>query len=148
MTDTFTSVLDRPSSEIKPPPVLPTGLYLWVIKGLPRYDKAKTGTEFYEFTLGCLQVGDDVDPEQVELIEGGVIGKEFKHRFYLSEAAASMYKDFLLDTLKIDNEDDKSLRALTEDTPGKQFWGAIVHEPRQDGKGVQARIGRNLLPVE
>lgn len=140
-TQTFTSILDRQSSEIERPKPIPVGTYTGIVKGLPRYDKSsKKQTEFVEFNIELQSAEDDVDAEALATL-GGIAGKSTKDTYYLTEDAAWRLKEFL-DNLGI--EDEGTLRSRIEEAPGKQIKLFIKHEPSQDGQSVFARIGKTM----
>lgn len=143
-TQTFGSILDKPISEIKEPVPMPTGSYVFVVHGLPRYDKSsKKQTEFVEFTCNYVDALDDVDPDALKEA-GGFAGKSIKNTFYLTEESVYRLKEFLAH-LGIDEAD--SLRPMIEEATGRQFIGQVRHEPSQDGSRIFARIG-STAPVE
>jgi hypothetical protein len=140
----FSSILDRPSGEIKRPPPMPTGTYVWVTKGLPRLDKSsQKQTEFAEFTVAAIAALDDVDQEALQAI-GGLAGKETTLTFYLTEKSAYRLTEFMIDDLGIDNDDGKGgtkgVRELLDMSPNNQFLGHVKHVPSKDGKGVYWEI--------
>src|SRR5262245_54045316 len=92
---TFGSILDKPSASVERPKPMPVGTYLWIVQGLPRYDKSSVKkTEFVEFTLRPLQASEDVDLEALDAV-GGLDGKSTKATYYLTEDAVWRLKDFL-----------------------------------------------------
>lgn len=137
----FSPILGMKSSEAKAPPPMPVGTYVWVTKGLPRFDKStKKGTPFAEFTVTCLGALDDVDQEALAA-SGGFKDKVKTMTYYLTEKSAFMLRDFLVDDLGIDDDDgDAELEKLIDQSAGKQFLGHIKHEPSQDGKRVYDNI--------
>jgi len=142
MAETFTSILDRQSSEIERPKPLPVGTYLCIVKGLPRYDKSsKKQTDFVEFNLEIQSAEEDVDADAIEAFKGGVVGKSVKDTYYLTEEAAFRVKDFLE---HCGVEDEGTLRSRIEQTPGCQLKVFIKHEPSQDGQTMFARIGKTM----
>jgi hypothetical protein len=141
----FAPILNKKPSEVKAPPPMPPGTYIWVTKGLPRYDKStKKGTPFAEFTCVCLGATDDVDQDLLEAA-GGIKDKVKKLTFYLTEKAEFMFKDFMVNDLLAETEDEdgneKELAQIADESGGKQFLGTIVHEPSQDGKRIFDKIG-------
>lgn len=141
----FASILDMPTSEIERPKPLPTGTYTFSIQGLYKEDKStKKQTPYIEFTCKPVAAGDDVDQDALKEM-GGLGDKTFRHTFYLTENSAFRLKDFLLDDLKLEEQDN--LRQMLADTPNCQFLGTIKHRPSEDGKAVFAEIG-STAPVE
>lgn len=138
----FGSVLDKPTEEIKRPPALPQGTYVFAVQGLPRQDKStKKQTEFVEFTCKPIQAQDDVDADDLKAFTdayGSIGDKAQKLTFYLTDNSIYRLKEFMIDDLKIEEED--TLRPMLEKTVGAQFLGQIKHTPSDDGKGVYANI--------
>lgn len=144
LATSFASILDTPSSEVERPKPLPQGSYVAQIQGLPRYDKSsKKQTEFVEFNLQLLSVGDDVDKDELEAI-GGFKGKTIKATYYLTETALWRLKEFL-DHCGIE-EGDATLRQRVEATAGQQVGIFINHEASQDGSAIFARVGKTFIP--
>lgn len=148
MANQLSDILDKPATEIDRPKPLPSGHYLWLTVGLPRYDKSKEKqTPFYEFTLKCLQALDDVDEEALQewstKADGTVKNlNDFttKHTFYITEDSVYRLQDFL-EHLGIDRE-GKSIRQCIDETPNCQVVGSIVHKASPDGTSVYANIGK------
>src|SRR5256885_335119 len=91
----FGSLLDTNADEVEKPKPRPEGSYLWTVKGMPRFDKSsKKQTEFAEFTLACVQAGDDVDEEALATA-GGIEDYTQRVTFYLTEASLWRLKEFL-----------------------------------------------------
>lgn len=147
-TTNLSAILDRPASQVERPKSIPIGTYLWVVKGLPRQDvSAKKKTPFYEFTVGCLQPGDDVDMDDLDAALTRKDGTKKvltevtqKLTFYLTDDALWRIKAFF-EHCGLDVEtDDPSVRQLAEQTGGCQFWGTIGHTASDDGESVFANI--------
>lgn len=148
MTDTnLADILDRPSSDIEGPKPPPVGSYLMTNTGIPRLDKTpKTGTQFYEFIFRPLQAMEDVDEQDLlayltkpDGSTKALADTEFKHRFYLTENSAFMFKNWLND-LEI-GDGSMSLRQRAEESPGAQFIAHIKHTATDDGR-IRAEISR------
>ena len=139
----FSSILDKPATDISRPKPLPIGTYLAIVEGLPRYDKStKKQTDFAEFTLRVAAAADDVDQEELE--EVGLALKDgtprsMKATYYLTEDAAWRLKKFLED-LGFDFSTDLTLREACENAANREVYITIGHEPSQDGQAVFARI--------
>lgn len=137
-TPNFGALLDKPSAEIERPKPLPAGTYTCVVKGLPRYDKsAKKQTEFVEFTLQPLAAGEDVDQDDLTAM-GGFANKTIRNTYYITEDALWRLKKFLAD-LGIE-EEDKSLRQMIEEAPGRQVAVFMKHTASDDGESVFANV--------
>lgn len=143
---TFSAILDRPAQDIKRPPPMPTGTYIWVVKGLPEFGKSsKKQTDQVQFTVVALQALDDVDQEQLAEV-GGCVDKSTTITFYITEKSAYRLTEFLRDDLMID-EEGKSTRHMIDESPGKQFLGHVKHTPSADGKGIRWEIDQTA-PLE
>ena len=142
----FGALLDKPSSEVEKPKPLPQGSYTCVVQGLPKFDKStKKGTEYVEFTLKVLAAGEDVDQDELKLM-GGIQDKTIRDTYYITENALWRLKEFLVNA-GIEEDDDKSLRQMIEETPGCQIIVHIKHTASQDGSSVFANVG-STAPVE
>lgn len=146
MMANISNILDKPSNAIERPKPAPMGEYIFVVKGLPRYDKSpQKQTEFAEHTLQVLQPLDSVDKEALEewmKKEDGttksVSDIVMKPKFYLTEAAAFMYVDFL--NACGAGEEGESLRQRGQSAAGCQVIGTITHRPSQNGQGMFAEL--------
>lgn len=143
----FAGILDRQSGDVERPKPLPIGPFVWKVKGLPEFGESNTKkTPYVEFTCIPLSATDEVDPEALEEALIRKSGKKMlsdmvqKLTFYLTEDALWRLKEFLVDTLKIE-EGDKTLAAMISEAPNSEFIGEIRHAPTKDGKGVYANIG-------
>ena len=142
----FASILDESPTEVSAPQPAPQGTYVFVV-GNPRYDKStKKQTEFAEYTLIIQQPMDDVDPDDLKAIEGGVKGKILKATYYLTDGSTYRLREFL-GHLGLDEAEYATLGEMVEDAPGKQFLATVIHEPSTDGQSIFARIG-GTAPVE
>ena len=135
---TFESILDKPSSAIERPKPLPTGTYICIVKGMPRYDKSsQKQTPFVEFTLQPTTACDDVDADDLEAM-GGFVNKTIKATYYLTEDSAWRLKDFLG---HCQVEESGTLRQMCEHTAGCEVYATIKHEASNDGQSVFAKLG-------
>lgn len=150
----FGSILDKPSTDVEKPKPLPAGSYICVVKGLPKQDKSsKKGTEYVEFTLTPLQAGEDVDEEALTNWASKADGStrslsdtSLRCTFYLTEDSIYRLKGFLVDDLEIE-EEDKSLRQMIDETPGRQVLAHVKHTASEDGTTVYANVAKTA-PVE
>jgi hypothetical protein len=136
-TGVFSSILDRKSGDVKRPPPFPTGTYVWVTKGLPEHGKsAQKLTPFVKFLVAPVAALDDVDQEALQAF-GGIAGVTKELTFYDTEKSGYRLAEFLKDDLKIDDDDgEKGVRAMVDESPNHQFLGHVKHTPAKDGKGV------------
>mgnify|MGYP001593996052 CR=1 FL=1 len=145
---TFSSILNRPSKEAKRPPPLPTGTYVWIIKGMPESGKSsKKQTPFWKFIVVPQQSLDDVDEDQLKEC-GGLADKSGELTFYDTEKAGYRLIEFMRDDLGIDDDNGEKLGlAMIDETPNKQFLGHVKHTPSADGKGIRWEIDQTA-PLE
>jgi hypothetical protein len=144
----FEDILNRNSDEISAPPVLPPGPYHTIVTGLPeRGESAQKKTPSLTFKHRIVAPLEGVDEEAMSQIEGGVIGKEIKNTFYITENSAFMLKDFLTNC-GIDL-DGKSLGAAIDEVPNREVIIFIKHDMVGDGDQARAiaKVGKTA-PVE
>lgn len=139
----FGSLLDTNADAIERPKPMPEGSYLWVVQGLPRYDKSsKKQTEFAEFTLKCVAAGDDVDAESLAAM-GGIEDKTQRATFYLTEKSLYRLKEFLQHCgIEVEG---RPLRESIEEAPNCQVGAYIRHEASDDGETIYANLGKTFL---
>lgn len=138
----FGSLLDTQADEIEKPKPRPEGSYLWVIKGMPRFDKSsKKQTEFVEFTLACQAAGEDVDADALAEA-GGIEDYTTRATYYLTEGSIWRLKEFL-EHCGVEVE-GRTLREALDDTPNCTVGGYIRHEASQDGESIFARLGKTF----
>lgn len=146
-TPSFSSILDRQSTEIERPKPLPIGTYLCVVKGQPRMDKSsKKQTPFVEFTLAIIQAQDDVDQESLDEFLSRKDGSKkalneqsTRATFYLTEDAAWRLTEFLD---HCGTDEDQTLGSRVNDAINCQVYAQIRHEPNEDGTAMFARLGK------
>ena len=137
----FSSILDKPSSEIERPKPAPVGTYTVLIQGQPRFDKSsKKQTPFVEFALQYLAAGEDVDEDSLTDWLAGKKLKDMsiKSTYYLTDSAAWRLVEFL-DHCGAGDEDMTPRQRIAE-TPGKQVVISIGHEASDDGTAIFARV--------
>lgn len=135
----FTQALDRKLEEVKRPPNLPTGHYIWQINKVPdqeTFESTRTGDTFdrLTFTCTCVEASDDVDPDDLAEygnVAGAVNRKTFLFTQNEDEKAAferSMFQlKRFLEHCGVD--EGLSLEEAINDVVGKQFLGEIGHRP-------------------
>lgn len=134
----FEDILSQQVDEVKVPPPMPVGTYIWTVQGLPTQGKStKKQTDFVEFTCACLQALDDVDPEALEAF-GAVAGKTKTLTFYVTEDAIFMLDRFLFEHLGIELGSNR--KEAISMAPGRQFAGTIKHSNSEDGTRTYANI--------
>lgn len=144
----FEDILNRNSDDIAPPPVLPQGPYHTIVIGLPeQVVSAQKKTPGLQFVHKIVAPMEGVDEEAINEIEGGVIGKEIKNTFWITEASAFMLKDFLTHC-GIDLE-GKTMGAALDEVPNREVVVFIKHDIVGEGDAARsiAKVGRTA-PVE
>lgn len=148
----FTSILNKRPSEIKEPPLTPVGTYLCLLQGQPVLGESSgKKTPQVDFPCKVLAAGDDVNKDELAAI-GGIANIQMKNRgglrFYLSEDAQFMVKNFLIEHCAIpatnDDGSEKLLKQLFAEAPGKQVYVVVRHETTQDGKRVVASVASTM----
>lgn len=149
----FSDALDRKLEEIKRPPVLPVGHYIWQISKHPEIDEfesQKTGGTFERvtFQLTCAAASDDVDPDDLEAY-GNVQGAQSRKTFLFSnnpdDKAAFERSMFnlrrFLDHCGVD--DSLPMNEALAASVGQQFLAELTHRPDpNDPEIVYAEVGR------
>jgi Protein of unknown function (DUF669) len=138
----FEEILNKPTSEIKAPLPYPVGHYHCIVDGPFEPGKSsQKGTDFLRAKYKIIAPGDDVDQRMAA--EQQVVGKLIYQDHYITdnEVTQNMFKEFLVDTLGIDNDGEKkSLKELMSEAPGKQLIVELKHQVSQDGKRAFHRV--------
>jgi hypothetical protein len=139
----FEEILNRPSTEIKPPEAYPVGTYHCLVEGLPvRGKSSQKETPYLRFKFKILSPMQDVNGAAAAAQQ--VVGKFITNDYYITDAAAFMLSDNLLkDSLGIDGgtpENPKALHEMIAESPGKQLLVKLKHDASQDGKRVFHRV--------
>lgn len=149
----FSDALDRKLEEIKRPPVLPIGHYIWQVEKHPEideFDSTKTGTKFERvtFSLTCVQASDDVDPDDLADY-GNVQGSKNRKTFLFSNSPddkASFERSMFnlrrfLDHCGVD--ENLAMNEALAASVGTQVLGELTHRPDpNDPEVVYAEIGK------
>lgn len=151
----FSSILDKPSSDVERPKPLPTGTYQCVVDGQPRMDKSsKKGTPFVEFALRPMAALDDVDEDDLNASLTSADGtvkpladKRIRATFYLTEDAAWRLKNFLVNDLQI-TEGKKKIGQLISEAQNREVLAMLKHVPSEDGTGIFAQLAKTAPVVE
>lgn len=143
----FGSILQGSMADVERPKPVPTGHYVSVLIGQPRFDKStRKGTEFVEFTHKLIEALDDVDEDALKEM-GGLKDKTIRNTYYLTEEAKYRLKDFLIHCGVADEDSDVSFSEAIAETPGKQVIVHIKHRPNEDGSAIFANVA-GTAPVE
>ena len=139
----FEEILDTQVTEVKVPPPLPVGTYLTIVEGLPQQGEVgQNQTKVIDFNLRILQPGEDVSADEIAAIDGGVVGKNIRARFFLTDSAIFMLDRFLFEHLGI--ELGKSRKQAIAEAPGRQVYATMRHTPRNDGEGFYANLASTM----
>lgn len=148
----FSDSLDRQMEEIKRPPNLPIGHYIWQIAKHPDIDQitAGDGTEYERLTfqLTCVSPTDDVDPTELEEF-GNVTGQTVRKTFMFNNSPDEKARfDQTLFQVKqfLENAGVDPSMSMTEGLAacvGGQIMGELRHRPsKDDPEVVFQEIGR------
>lgn len=131
-TPSFSPILSKSWDDVEAPKPFPTGSYLFIVKGLPRFDKSsKKQTEFYEFTLQPIQALDDVDDDALREF-GGFVDKTIRTTFYLTEDALYRLKEFV-EACGVSTAGRTPAQTIN-DLPNCQVIGVVKHTIGQNGR--------------
>lgn len=147
----FTEALDRKLEEVKRPPNLPTGHYIWTIDKMPdqeTFESRNTGDTFdrLTFQVKCISAHDDVDPDELEEygnVAGAVNRKSFLFTQNPEDKAAFERSMFQLRRFLGHCGVDESLSVgeAISAAVGTQFLGEITHRPDpNDAEIIYAEI--------
>jgi len=130
----FTSILDKPAESLEAPKPIPVGTYLALISVPETYSKVGANqTDMVSWPVKLIQPQADVDlaalNEALSSKDGttkslGDIKQKLEQ--FLTENSAFMVRDFLKNTLGIDDT-GKSLRQMISEALGKQMIVTIKH---------------------
>lgn len=147
----FADALDRDVSEIKRPPPLPAGSYIFSVPKMPDPAEPIEGKPYERLNIlvRVVQPLDDVDPEALAAF-GSVAGtvSNLSYLFSTDEAEATRFEQTLnrlkmfLGHCGIDTERGSLKQALAQ-LPGTQFIGTVSHRlDNRDNETVYAEITR------
>lgn len=147
------NILDKPASQVERPKPIPQGHYTFLVKGLPRADKSsQKKTDYFEYTLVAQAAHEDVDEkaltEWMTRADGSTktIGDIVqKPKFYLTEGAAFMLKDFI-EACGVEETEYETLRQGSELPVNRQVVGLVTHRATENG-GIFAEV-RSFSKVE
>lgn len=135
----FTDALDRKLEEVKRPPNLPMGHYIWTVSKAPEqesFESRNTGDTFdrITFQVTCVSASDDVDPDELAEygnVAGAVNRKSFLFTQNPEEKAAFERSMFQLKRFlgHCGVDEDLSVGEALQAAVGTQFLGEITHRP-------------------
>ena len=139
----FEDILNKKSSDIKPPPAYPVGTYHCLIDGPMTPGKSsQKQTDFLQAKFKILSPMADVDAAQAAELQ--VVGKIITNDYYITDKSDYRLKEMLVEHCGIDDlidtPQEKSLKELVAEAPGKQLLVKLRHEISQDGKRVFHRV--------
>lgn len=150
MTDStnFADILNTKVEDVLPPPLLPVGTYLTVIKGLPEQGKSsQKQTDFFKFTHRIVAADDDVDMDELnEAFPEGLIDKEIDNTIYVTAKSAFVLTDFIKNC-GVEWE-GKTVAAAIDLVPNCEVKIFIKHEPIGDTGRFRATVARTLPAAE
>ena len=149
----FTDSLNRKMEEVKRPPNLPTGHYVWQINKVPEqesFESSRTGTTFdrLTFQVSCVEAMDDVDPD--DLAEYGNVAGTLNRKSFLFTQDPDEKAGFERSMFQLKRflehcgvEEDVTLEEGINNAVGNQFVGEVTHRPDpNDTEIIYAEIGR------
>ena len=154
MSTRFADMLDRKAEDIKAPPVIPIGHYLFQVREHPNNEEVKsekTGVLYdrLRFSVACVSAV-EVDEDSLKDF-GKVAGYRMRVDFWFNtdedadnarESALNRLKQFIL-ACGVDFEEGTPLSEAVAATPGTQFMGEVTHTvDARDSERVYAEISR------
>jgi len=148
----FTDALNRNLEDIKRPPNLPVGHYVWQINRVPEqeaFTSRNTGDTFdrLTFQVVCVEPMDDVDADELEEY-GNVQGTPNRKSFLFTqnEEEAVKFEQSMNNLKRFLGHcglEEGNVEAAINDCVGKQFVGELGHRPDpNDPEVIYAEIGR------
>lgn len=131
----LSQLLSRSANEVKAPPLLPPGTYLFRVTGTDTSRKTSNGNPMVIVNAQA-EMPLEVDPSSME---GVILPYKLGPVFILTEASLFRFKNFLLH-LGFD-ENDGSLQYMHDTSIGRTFKGTVVHTvDRKDPSVMRAEI--------
>lgn len=140
------AILDKQTDEIKRPKPAPTGVYEAIIQSYRFDESSKKKTPFVEFEIKLLSVRGEVDDDLLETAGGmSEVGKKgYSATYYLTDNAAFMLKDYLIDVLGM-NGSGRTIGEMLPETVNAKMLVTIIHKTSEDGKNTYANIGSSAI---
>jgi len=133
----FEEIMNKPASEIQPPPAFPVGTYHCIIDGPPEFVKSsQKGTDGVRFRYRIMSPLEDVD--QAAYMEGQVAGKTIQDDVWVTDGSAWRLKDLLVENLGI--SENLTMKQQLMEAPGKSVLVKLKHQISDDGKRVFHRV--------
>lgn len=142
----FTSILDESPTEVKAPPLLPTGTYLARVGMYTVVEKPTSdGKPYVEFPFTVIAAGEDVDAEALAEA-GGIKGQVLKRKYWVTDDAAVFF-DQLHSDCGLDLTDKISRRQRNDMIVNSEVLIVVTHGQNQAGTRTFANVQRTL-PAE
>lgn len=128
MSDKFASILDQQVEEIEAPKPVPEGDYRGTVKGAPVFGELpnEKKTPYAEYTIVLTEpINDSVAQEDLDAV-GGLEGKKYKFKLFLTEDSLHRVKKFVEEHVKIDGL-GKTLRQALSEVPNNDVGVKIKH---------------------
>lgn len=150
----FADALDTRVEDVKKPPVLPQGTYIWSVSKVPSISQTNSGEwDIVEFQIRAVSAEGDVDPDELEAF--GSLNSALNRVSFMSPTAAdkkadrerTLYrlKKFLTETLRVDTSDNPSLKEMLAASVNHQFLGQAVWRQVEDDTYVDVK---NFAPLD
>lgn len=147
----FTDSLDRKLEDIKRPPNLPIGHYVWQVSKHPEIvsrEGPNGDFEIVKFPLVCVEPSEDVDPDDLEEygnVAGAMVSKDFLFPVGEDVAADFARAEFNLRRFlgHLGVEESLSLGEALAASVNKQCLGKLEHRPdKNDPEVVYQEVKR------
>lgn len=133
----FTESLDRNLEEIKRPPNLPIGHYIWQVQKHPEIverEGANGSFQIVKFPLVCVSPDEDVDPDELEEygnVEGAIITRDFLFSNAPEDKAKFEQSMFQLRRFlgHLGLSEGMNLSEALAASVGRQLKGKVRHRP-------------------
>lgn len=154
----FLDALNTKASDVEAPQVLPAGTYIWKVSKVHKESTTSNG-EWAVIEIPVQPVmpyedADDVDP--TELAEFGNLSSAHNSIRFMAPTDASKKNDveralynlkrFLLDTLRLEGDDNSTLKELLGRMPGAEFIAQATHRPDAE-RGTTFVDVKNHMPL-
>lgn len=146
----FASALDTRVGDVKKPPTLPQGTYIWSVTKVPSMERNKSGEwDIVEFAVKPTSAEGDVDPDELEAFGNLAMGTN-RVSFMFPTAldkdterlrSQNQLKNFLVKTLRVDGSDneDSTVRELLAAAVNCQFMAQAVWRQVDDNTYVDVK---------
>jgi len=150
----FADALDTRNEDVKKPPVLPQGTYIWTVSKVPTISTTNSGEwDIVEFQIRAVSAEADVDTDELDAF--GSLNSAINRVSFMSptdpaksadrDRALYRLKKFLTDTLRVDVSDNPSLKEMMAQSVNHQFLGQAVWRQVEDETYVDVK---NLAPLD